>query len=72
MIPIIKASRQQLTLIILHFSYFLYENFQFVKLDRRKTAFSKAVKNLIFCIVIYIKQKIRERLRRFAKKLDDK
>ena len=36
MIPIIKASRQQLTLIILHFSYFLYEIFQFVKLDRRK------------------------------------
>jgi hypothetical protein len=44
MIPIIKASRQQLTLIILHFSFFLYEIFQFVKLDRRKTAFLKAVK----------------------------
>ncbi len=46
MIPIIKASRQQFTLIILHFSFFLYEIFQFVKLDRRKTAFLEAVKNL--------------------------
>ena len=54
MIPIIKASRQQLTLIILHFSYFLYEIFQFVKLDRRKTAFEGLLK-FDFCIVVYIK-----------------
>lgn len=46
MIPIIKASRQQLTLIILHFSFFLYEIFQFVKLDKRKTALLEAVKSL--------------------------
>jgi len=43
MIPIIKASRQQFTLIILYFSFFLYEIFQFVKLDRRKTAL------LVYC-----------------------
>ncbi|PEB53299.1 hypothetical protein CON65_04515 [Bacillus pseudomycoides] len=57
MIPIIKASRQQFTLIILHFSFFLYEIFQFVKLYRRKTAFQKAVKSLIFYIAVYIKYK---------------
>ena len=57
MIPIIKASRQQLTLIILHFSYFLYEIFQFVKLDRRKTAFEGLLK-FDFYIGIYIKHKI--------------
>lgn len=57
MIPIIKASRQQLTLIILHFSYFLYEIFQFVKLDRRKTAFLEAVKIERFYIELCIKCK---------------
>lgn len=53
MIPIIKASRQQLTLIILHFSYFLYEIFQFVKLDKRKTAFLRAVKTWKTLVCVY-------------------
>lgn len=57
MIPIIKASRQQLTLIILHFSFFLYEIFQFVKLYRRKTAFLEAVRSLPFDTKFYIKHK---------------
>lgn len=55
MIPIIKASRQQLTLIILHFSFFLYEIFQFVKLDKRKTALLEAVKSLCVDKKVYKK-----------------
>lgn len=58
MIPIIKASRQQLTLIILHFSFFLYEIFQFVKLDKRETALLEAVKSLRVDKKVYKKDTI--------------
>ncbi len=48
MIPIIKASHQQLTLSIMHFSYFLYEIFRFVNLTGGKQPFEGLLKIWFF------------------------